>query len=96
MFSLRSSALSWVYPRDIGADILAYVLAVAAAAVRRTSLSMRIECRSNGRNVMRWLVTSGRLARGFHVTLACGGRNSSFFLVLWNDTLRIFTDTTLY
>lgn len=41
MFSLRSSALSRVYSRDMGADILAYVLAVVAAAVRRTSLSMR-------------------------------------------------------
>lgn len=47
MFSLRSSALSWVYSRDIGADILAYVLAVAVAAVRRTSLSMRTRCRWN-------------------------------------------------
>lgn len=43
MLSLRSEALSWVYSRDTGADILAYVLAVVVAAVRRTSLSMRIK-----------------------------------------------------
>lgn len=45
MFSLRSEALSWVYSTDMGAAILAYDLTVlvVAAAVRCTSLSMRIK-----------------------------------------------------